>query len=116
MVGTIPTLTVPRPPDRIMLGDLVLALSGLRAAMDVMGKVAFVSGGSGDIGRTIALALADSGSDVAISYVGEAGRAEAAVAAVRKAGRQGHVVQLDQRDPKSIDASLESVLGRFGRI
>jgi 3-oxoacyl-[acyl-carrier protein] reductase len=84
--------------------------------MDLTGKVAFVTGASGDIGRTIALALAASGCDVAVSYVGEAGRAEAVVAAVRRAGRRAHAVQLDQRDAKSIDACVESVIGRFGRI
>lgn len=68
--------------------------------MDLNGKVAFVTGGSGDIGRAIALALAASGTDVAVSYVGETGRAEAVVEAVQKAGRQGHAVHLDQRDPK----------------
>jgi 3-oxoacyl-[acyl-carrier protein] reductase len=44
------------------------------------------------------------------------GRADAAVEAIRKAGGRGHAVQLDQRDPKSIDASVEQVMGHFGRI
>jgi NAD(P)-dependent dehydrogenase (short-subunit alcohol dehydrogenase family) len=84
--------------------------------MDLNGKVAFVTGGSGDIGRAIAEALAASGADVAISYVGETGRAEAVIEAVGRAGRQGHAVQLDQRDPKSIDLCVEKVTGHFGRI
>src|SRR5262245_13964282 len=84
--------------------------------MDLNGKVAFVTGGSGDIGKAIALALAASGTDVAVSYVGEAARAEAVVEAVRKAGRQGHAVQLDQRDPKSIERCVEKVISHFGRI
>jgi 3-oxoacyl-[acyl-carrier protein] reductase len=84
--------------------------------MDLVGKVAFVTGGSGDIGRAIAQALAESGTDVAVSYVGEAGRAEAVVKAVRAAGRQGHAVHLDQRDPKSIDQCVEKVIAHFGRI
>ena len=84
--------------------------------MDLNGKVAFVTGGSGDIGRAIAEALAASGADVAVSYLGEADRAAAVVEAVRRAGRQGHAVQLDQRDPKSIDLCLEKVMGHFGRI
>ena len=66
--------------------------------MDLTGKVAFVTGGSGDIGRAIAEALAAAGADVAVSYVGEAARADAVVEAVRKAGRRGHAVRLDQRD------------------
>jgi 3-oxoacyl-[acyl-carrier protein] reductase len=84
--------------------------------MDLDGKVAFVTGGSGDIGKAIALALAVSGTDVVVSYVGDAGRANAAVEAARRAGRQGHAVQLDQRDPKSIDACVEKVIGHFGRL
>jgi 3-oxoacyl-[acyl-carrier protein] reductase len=84
--------------------------------VDLDGKVAFVTGGSGDIGRAIAEALAASGADVAVSYVGEADRAAAVVEAVRRAGRQGRAVQLDQRDPKSIDLCLEKVIGDFGRI
>jgi 3-oxoacyl-[acyl-carrier protein] reductase len=84
--------------------------------VDLKGKVAFVTGGSGDIGRAIAEALAACGTAVAVSYVGEVGRADAAVEAVRRAGRQGLAVQLDQRDPKSIDLCLEKVMGHFGRI
>jgi 3-oxoacyl-[acyl-carrier protein] reductase len=84
--------------------------------MDLSGKVAFVTGGSGDIGRAIAEALAVSGTHVAVSYVGERDRAEAVVEAVRRTGRQSHAVQLDQRDSKSIDLCVEKVIDHFGRI
>jgi 3-oxoacyl-[acyl-carrier protein] reductase len=36
--------------------------------MDLQGKTAFVTGGSGDLGGAIARALAAAGADVAISY------------------------------------------------
>lgn len=84
--------------------------------MDLSGKVAFVTGGSGDIGRAIAEALAVCGTHVAVSYVGERGRAEAVVEAVRRTGRQSHAVQLDQRDTKSIDLCVGKVIDHFGRI
>lgn len=84
--------------------------------MDLNGKVAFVTGGSGDIGKAIAQALAEAGSDVVVSYVGDAGRADATIEAIRKAGRRGHAVQLDQRDAKSIDACVGKVMGQFGRL
>jgi 3-oxoacyl-[acyl-carrier protein] reductase len=84
--------------------------------MDLTGKVAFVTGGSGDIGSAIAQALAASGTDVAVSYVGAADRAEAVVDAVRKAGRRSHAVQLDQSDPTSIDRCVAQMIERFGRI
>ena len=84
--------------------------------MNLAGKVALVTGGSGDIGRAIAEALAGAGTDVAISYVGDVARADAAVEAVRLTGRQGHALQLDQRDPASIDRCVGDVIGRFGRL
>jgi 3-oxoacyl-[acyl-carrier protein] reductase len=103
--------------ERDMLSSLTLTLVRTwGSAVDLNGKVAFVTGGSGDIGRAIAEALAASGTDVVVSYVGEAGRAGAVVEAVRRTGRQGHAVQLDQRDRKSIELCLEKVIGHFGRI
>jgi 3-oxoacyl-[acyl-carrier protein] reductase len=84
--------------------------------MDLNGKVAFVTGGSGDIGKAIAEALAASGTDVAVSYIGAADRAGAVVEAVRRAGRRGLAVQLDQRDVKSIGLCVQNVIDHFGRI
>jgi 3-oxoacyl-[acyl-carrier protein] reductase len=84
--------------------------------VDLTEKVAFVTGGSGDIGGAIVRALAASGANVAVSYVGEAGRAGAAVDAVQKLSRQSLAVQLDQRDPKSIESCVDKVIGNFGRI
>ncbi len=84
--------------------------------MDLSGKTAFVTGGSGDIGGTIARALASAGVDVAVSYVGHSEGAAASVQAVQAAGRRSVAVQLDQRDPTSIDAAVASVVGHFGRV
>ena len=84
--------------------------------MDLTGKTAFVSGGSGDIGSAIARALAVAGADVAISYVGNADSADMSAAAVRAAGRRTLAVQLDQREPSAIDAAVGLVAGHFGRI
>jgi len=84
--------------------------------MDLTGKTAFVTGGSGDIGGAIARALAAAGADVVISYVGHPEGAAATVDAVRAAGRRSLAVQLDQREPASIDASVASVTAHFGRL
>ena len=66
--------------------------------MELSGKAAFVTGGSGDIGGAIARGLAKAGADVAVSYVGDAQRAGLSVDAVKKIGRRSLAVQLDQRD------------------
>ena len=84
--------------------------------MDLEGKAAFVTGGSGDIGSAIARALAAAGADVAISYVGHREGADVTVDAVRAAGRRGVAVQLDQREPASIDASVDAVVRALGRL
>src|SRR5215831_14214178 len=84
--------------------------------MDLKGKVAFVTGGSGDIGGAIARALATAGADVAISYVGQLETAAATVEALRAAGKRSLAVQLDQRDPAAIDVSVDRVVGELGRV
>ena len=83
--------------------------------MDLEGRVAFVTGGSGDIGTAICAALAGAGCDVALSYVGNEAGAEAAAALVTGAGRRAFPVQLDQRDEASITAAATAVAEHFGR-
>jgi len=84
--------------------------------MDLNDKTAFVTGGSGDIGSAIAKALANAGADVAISYVGNIEGANATIEAVQAGGRRVLAVQLDQRDPASIDASVDAVINEFGKV
>ena len=84
--------------------------------MDLAGKVALVTGGSGDIGGAICKALAQAGVDVAVSYVGSAERASATVDAVKEKGRRAFAVQLDQREQTSIEVCAKKVTQEFGRL
>ena len=84
--------------------------------MDLKGKTAFVTGGSGDIGGAIARVLAAEGVDVAISYVGNLEGATTTVDAVQAAGGRSLAVLLDQRDPGAIDAAVDRVVGEFGQV
>jgi 3-oxoacyl-[acyl-carrier protein] reductase len=83
--------------------------------MNLSGKVAFVTGGSGDIGAAVAKALAEAGADVAISYVGAEDRAQETLKLVRAAGRRAIAVQLDQRDPAAIEAVAQRIPAELGR-
>jgi 3-oxoacyl-[acyl-carrier protein] reductase len=83
--------------------------------MELSGRVAMVTGGSGDIGGAICTALAAAGCDIALTYVGNTAGAEEAVAAVAALGRRAHAIALDQRDESSIDAAAKAVIDQFGR-
>jgi 3-oxoacyl-[acyl-carrier protein] reductase len=80
------------------------------------GRVAFVTGGSGDVGSAIARTLAEAGADVAISFLGHRDGADATVAAIEAGGRRALAVHLDQRDASSIDAVVARVIDAFGRL
>lgn len=84
--------------------------------MELSGKTALVTGGSGDIGAAICKALAAAGCDVAVSYVGAEDRAAEVVAEVKAQGRRTFAVQLDQRDEASINAVATRVPKEFGRL
>ncbi|WP_353858252.1 SDR family oxidoreductase [Azospirillum formosense] len=75
---------------------------------ELVGKRALVTGGSRGIGAAIALALADKGADVAISYERSAGRAAEVVRAVEAKGRRAVAIQADSADP----AAMAALVGR----
>jgi len=82
----------------------------------LLGRTALVTGGSGDIGGGIARTLAGAGADVAITYLGYSEGAAATLSAIMQHGRRGMQMQLDQRDPRSIEACARKVADEVGRL
>ncbi|WP_372070213.1 SDR family oxidoreductase (plasmid) [Tistrella mobilis] len=79
------------------------------------GRRALVTGASRGIGAGIALALADAGADVAITYERSADRAAAVVGAIEAKGRRGLAIQADSADPAAVKRSVdEAALGLGG--
>src|SRR3954467_11303213 len=83
---------------------------------DLAGKRALVTGGSRGIGAAIALALAEKGADVAITFERSADRAADVVRAIEAMGRNAFAIQADSADPASIKRSVGEAAGALGGL
>ena len=84
--------------------------------MDLRGRAALVTGGSGDLGTAISVALGRAGCDVAVAYVGNRDGAARTVEAIEGLGRRACALQLEQADPLAADAAVGSAAERLGRL
>lgn len=80
------------------------------------GKSALVTGGARRIGRGIALALAQAGADVAVTFRNSHAEAEDTVRAIENLGRSGLAIECDVRSEASVRAAVAAAVGRFGRL
>ena len=84
--------------------------------MDLKGSAALVTGGSGDLGRAIAVALADAGADVAITWIDYKQGALETSRLVAERGRHTTMIQLDQSDTAAIEPAVEAAVAELGRL
>jgi 3-oxoacyl-[acyl-carrier protein] reductase len=84
--------------------------------MELAGKRALVTGGSRGIGAAIALALAEKGADVAITYERSADRAAEVVRAIEDKGRRAVAIQADIIDPGAVKRSVDEVVQALGGL
>ncbi len=82
--------------------------------IDLSGKVALVTGASGDLGRVISTQLAECGADVAINYHRSKDRAEELRDRLEKMGRRTCLVQADVTDQASVRAMKEQIERELG--
>ncbi len=80
------------------------------------GKTALVTGAAKRIGRSIALALAEAGADVAITYRGSLDEATQTVRELAASGVKATAVQCDVSDPASVRAAVEAAVDAHGRL
>jgi 3-oxoacyl-[acyl-carrier protein] reductase len=83
---------------------------------ELTGKFALVTGGSRGIGAAIALALADEGADVAITFERAADRAAQVVDAVKAKGRKAVAIQADSADPAAISRAVDEAVDALGGL
>src|SRR5688500_8191316 len=84
--------------------------------MELKGRTALVTGGAIRVGREIALALAERGADVAITYRASAGEAEETVARLEEKGVRACAARCDQRDPAQVEAAVREVEAALGPV
>jgi NAD(P)-dependent dehydrogenase (short-subunit alcohol dehydrogenase family) len=80
------------------------------------GQTVLVTGGAKRIGRAIALRLAASGANVAITYRGSQSDAEATVRDLAQFGVDALAVRTDLGDAESIREMVAAVVEEFGRL
>jgi len=82
----------------------------------LLGKRALVTGASRGIGAGIALALADAGADVAITYQRSAERAAEVVKAIEAKGRRAVAIEADSADAQAVKRSVDEAAERLGGL
>jgi 3-oxoacyl-[acyl-carrier protein] reductase len=83
---------------------------------ELNGKVAIVTGAGRNIGRAIALALAQDGASIVVNARSNRTEAEAVAREIEALGGNALVHIGDVADPKAVQAMVDATLDRFGRL
>ena len=89
---------------------------GIIEKMRLDGKVAFVTGGARGIGKSVAVAFAEAGSDVVIVDVDIAVAQQAAEEIAKNNGVKTIALQTDVTQPDQVDAMIEEIIKTFGKL
>src|SRR5471032_3162386 len=83
---------------------------------ELTGKVAIVTGAGRNIGRAIALALADDGASVLVNARSNRAEAEAVAREIEALGRKALVHIGDVADAAAVQAMADAAVKHFGRL
>src|SRR5258708_2883480 len=87
-----------------------------RGANPLAGKVALITGAARRLGRASALALADAGADVAITFLQSEREAQRTARDVEEAGVRALALRCDVTDPKHVRVVVGEVVRQLGAL
>ena len=79
--------------------------------LSLKGRLALVTGASGNIGHAIAVALARAGADVVVHFANNQTGAEETCTSIRALGRQAYPLQSDLTDPAAVEKMFSQIDG-----
>ncbi len=88
----------------------------MTAGKELAGKIALVTGAARNIGRAIALALAEAGATVAVNARTAKADADAVVEEIRSAGGQADTFIADIADAGAVNAMVSDIVKRYGKV
>ena len=86
------------------------------STQELAGKVALITGAAKNIGRSIALELAQAGAAIAVNTRASVADGESVVQEIRAAGGQAELYVADIADANASKSMVANVLKRFGRV
>lgn len=84
--------------------------------MSLKGKVALVTGGSGGIGKDIALELSKQGVNIAINYMGNKEKALEVIEELEKNGVKAISIKADVTNSEEVDEMFKNIEDNLGKI
>jgi len=116
LLGAVTGLAVIGSPAIAGAASRDAAIGGNGHMQDLRGKRALVTGASRGIGPGIALALAERGADVVITYLRSADKAASVVRTIEQKGRRGFAIQADSADPAAVRRSVADAVKGLGGL
>ncbi len=84
--------------------------------MELVNKVALITGAAQGLGRTIALCLAEAGMDIALHYNDSAEQAQQSAQQIKQLSRRSLTIQADLALPEQIATMLEKIHSELGPV